>query len=105
MRPKSDATSLAIPRQQSNGTGFDGKTDTLADLDPQRIRHVDRERAGGRAGYNQPLPVADEADRVNAPAKVRTLFGLLFTPTFYVFVRALPARVTGVWHLIHGLRA
>ena len=32
-----------------------------------------------------------------------TLFGLLFTPTFYVFVRSLPARVNGRWHWIHGL--
>jgi len=27
-----------------------------------------------------------------------TVFGLLFTPTFYVFVRALPARVIATWH-------
>ena len=33
-----------------------------------------------------------------------TLFGLLFTPTFYVFVRALPARLTGTWHWIVGSR-
>jgi HAE1 family hydrophobic/amphiphilic exporter-1 len=26
-----------------------------------------------------------------------TLFGLLFTPTFYIFVRALPTHVTGAW--------
>ena len=29
-----------------------------------------------------------------------TLFGLLFTPTFHVFVRALPARATGAWRWI-----
>ena len=33
-----------------------------------------------------------------------TLFGLLFTPTFYIFVRALPARATGVWRRMGGLR-
>jgi hydrophobe/amphiphile efflux-1 (HAE1) family protein len=32
-----------------------------------------------------------------------TLFGLLFTPTFYVFVRALPVRVNGTWRRIRGL--
>jgi hydrophobic/amphiphilic exporter-1 (mainly G- bacteria), HAE1 family len=31
-----------------------------------------------------------------------TLFGLLFTPTFYVFVRALPTRATGTWHWMRG---
>jgi len=34
-----------------------------------------------------------------------TLFGLLFTPTFYVFVRALPARVTGTWYWIGSQRS
>jgi multidrug efflux pump subunit AcrB len=33
-----------------------------------------------------------------------TLFGLLFTPTFYIFVRALPARATGTWHWMRGLK-
>jgi len=34
-----------------------------------------------------------------------TLFGLLFTPTFYVFGRALPARVTGTWYWIGSQRS
>jgi Cu/Ag efflux pump CusA len=31
-----------------------------------------------------------------------TLFGLLFTPTFYAFVRAVPARATGTWRRVRA---
>jgi multidrug efflux pump subunit AcrB len=33
-----------------------------------------------------------------------TLFGLLFTPTFYVSVRAIAARATGAWRWLRALR-
>jgi AcrB/AcrD/AcrF family len=31
-----------------------------------------------------------------------TLFGLLFTPKFYVLVRAVPARATGTWRWVRA---
>jgi hydrophobic/amphiphilic exporter-1 (mainly G- bacteria), HAE1 family len=54
---------------------------------------------GAGAEMRQALGVAVFAGMIGV-----TLFGLLFTPTFYVFVRALPARVTGTWHWIVGQR-
>jgi multidrug efflux pump subunit AcrB len=54
---------------------------------------------GAGAEMRQSLGIAVFAGMIGV-----TLFGLLFTPTFYVFVRALPARVTGICHWIDGLR-
>jgi multidrug efflux pump subunit AcrB len=54
---------------------------------------------GAGAEMRQALGVAVFAGMIGV-----TLFGLLFTPTFYVFVRALPARVTGTWDWIVGQR-
>jgi multidrug efflux pump subunit AcrB len=54
---------------------------------------------GAGAEMRQSLGIAVFAGMIGV-----TLFGLLFTPTFYVFVRALPARVTGICHWIDGIR-
>jgi multidrug efflux pump subunit AcrB len=54
---------------------------------------------GAGAEMRQALGIAVFAGMIGV-----TLFGLLFTPTFYVFVRALPARVTGTWDWMRVLR-
>src|SRR5262245_13263734 len=55
---------------------------------------------GAGAEMRQSLGIAVFAGMIGV-----TLFGLLFTPTFYVFVRALPARVTGTWYWIGSQRS
>jgi multidrug efflux pump len=54
---------------------------------------------GAGAEMRQSLGIAVFAGMIGV-----TVFGLLFTPTFYVFIRALAARVTAIWHWRDGLR-